>query len=717
MVILSSLVLQNLDNREFHRETEASLDGLSIKYLKGGVRVAPGLAQRAVSAGCQRSGGIFLILGWLALGFGASQTPSSSQPNESSLKKLSLEQLSQIEITSVSKEANRGFKTPAAISVLTSEDIRRSGATNIPDLLRLIPGIDVAQIDGDKWAIGIRGFQGKLSKSVLVLIDGRSVYTPLFAGVYWEMQDTLIEDIERIEVIRGPGGTIWGSNAVNGVINIITKSAMDTHGALVAAGGGNVEQGFLHARYGGGDDRLSYRVYGKGFTRAPGFHSDGRNFDDWRSGRGGFRMDAAIGQRDSFTLQGDAYATIAGQELAISNYSPPALPIVRVNGNFYGENIMGQWRRTFNSGADIQVRAYYDRTDRQDINYREIRHTVDVDFIHHIPLERHDIVWGLGARVSPSRFFQTAPGVDFLPHEQTYSLYSGFVQDEISLVPDRLYLTLGTKLEHNTFSGFEVQPSARLAWTPTEQSTFWGAVTRAVRTPSRIEDGFRFTFLQIANIPQFLRLVGDGQFSSEQLIGYEAGYRNYIRRNGFVSLAAFYNRYDDLLSVELGASFAETLPSPTHVILPLYFRNGVRAETAGMEVSTLFDLTDWWRLRDSYSFLALNAADKPASIDASTVRQLQGDSPQHKIVVQSSFSLPRNVDVDLTYRFVSSVPDQNVPAYSTGDARIGWRFARQFDLSLAGRNLLQPSHVEYGGDPGLLVGVRRSFYVTLQWNR
>ncbi len=644
------------------------------------------------------------------------ETPSGPS-NPAALKKLTLEELSRIDVTSVSKEANRGFKTPAAIYVLTSDDIRRSGATNIPDLLRLVPGVDVAQIDSDKWAIGIRGFQGRLSKSVLVLIDGRSVYTPLFAGVYWEVQDTLIEDIDRIEVIRGPGGTIWGSNAVNGVINIITKSAKDTHGTLVSAGGGNVEQGFLRTRYGGGNDRFSYRVYGKGFTRAPQFHSDSRNFDDWRMGQGGFRIDATNRGGDTFTVQGDAYATTAGQQLGISAYSPPAMPIVDRNGDFFGQNVMGAWRRTFDSGSDLQVRTYYDRTDRQDLNFREIRNTFDIDFIHHIGLQRHDIIWGGGARVSPDDFTQTVPTVDFLPHKQTYSLYSGFVQDEIALVPDRLSVTLGTKLEHNSFSGFHAQPSGRISWMPNDQNTIWAAVTRAVRTPSRLEDGFQFTALAVPSLPLYLRLIGDGQFSPEQLVGYEAGYRNYFRGSGFISLAAFYDRYDDLLSVENRPPALETSPSPPHLVLPLFLRNGVNAETSGVELATLFDPAGWWRIRSSYSFLALNARRKPASNDASTVRQLEGDSPQHKIVIQSAFSLPKNVDVDLTYRFVSSVPDQHVPAYSTGDARIGWRFLNQFELSVVGQSLFQPWHVEYGGDPGPLVGIRRSVYVTLQWNR
>jgi iron complex outermembrane receptor protein len=636
-----------------------------------------------------------------------------------SLKALSLEELSKIEVTTVSKEAASAFTTPAAITVLTQSDIRRSGATNIPDILRLVPGVEVAQIDSGKWAIGIRGFQGRLSKSVLVLIDGRSVYTPLFAGVYWEMQDTLIEDIDRIEVIRGPGGTIWGANAVNGVINIITKHSRETRGLLVSAGGGNVEQGFLNARYGAGDEMLSYRVFSSGFTRGPQYHQDGRNFDDWRRGQAGFRLDWNPNGRDTLTLLGNAYESEVGGKLGISTYSPPVLINREANGYFSGRNLLAGWRRTLKPGSDIQVRVYYDRTNRQDLNYREVRNTLDADFVHHVALNRHNIIWGAGIRVSPSRFTQTVPTVDFLPHNETYSIYSAFAQDSIALIPNRLTFTLGTKFEHNSYSGFELQPSGRFAWTLTEQQTIWGAVTRAVRTPSRIEQGFRYSALAAPALPLYLRLIGDGDFHAEQLVGYELGYRAYVSGAGFVSFASFYNRYDDLLSVENRPIEPEATPEPPHLVLPLYFRNGIAADTKGVEISSLWDVRSWWRVRGSYSFMHLDARRYPTSNDASTVAQLEGDSPRHKVVTQSFFELPKGFDLGLTYRYVSSVPgpDQRVPAYSTGDVRFAKRLTRELELSVVGRNLFQPSHPEYAGDPGGLVGIRRSAFIKLTWMR
>ena len=325
-------------------------------------------------------------------GLAAGQTgPSASDPN--SLKQLSLEQLSQLEVTSVGKEAAPAFKTPAALSVLTSEQIHRSGARTLPDLLRLIPGVEVAQIDASQWAIGIRGFQGKLSRSVLVLIDGRSVYTPLFAGVYWDMQDAMLEDIDRIEVIRGPAGTIWGSNAVNGVINIITKSARDTRGTLAAAYGGS-QGGEVDWRYGAGGDRLSYRIYGKGFTRGPEEHADRANFDDWRRGQFGFRIDYQPDTHDELTVKGDIYDGEAGQRLQLSSFSPPAIVTAEGDRSFNGQNVLAVWRHILTSGADIRVQTYFDRTDRKELNYHEVRDTFDADFIYHATMKRHEITVG-----------------------------------------------------------------------------------------------------------------------------------------------------------------------------------------------------------------------------------------------------------------------------------------------------------------------------------
>src|SRR6195256_1740895 len=366
--------------------------------------------------------------------------PGSDPETSGQLKKLSLAQLGDLEVTSVSKEPVTVARTPAAIYVLTQEDIRLSGATSIPEVLRLVPGVEVARIDSDKWSIGVRGFGSRLSRSVLVLLDGRTVYTPLFAGVYWEVQDTLLSDIDRIEVIRGPGGTIWGANAVNAVINIITKSAKDTHGTLVSTGGGNLDQGFAHFRYGAGNDKsFNYRIYGKAFVRGPEFHPDGHSFDDWRMGQTGFRTDWDLHQRDTLTLQGDLYNGDAGQSQGVSSYSPPFVTNVQQYVELGGGNLLGRWKRVLAAGSDIEVQTYYDRTNRKQANFAESRDTFDVDFIHHLVLPwRQDFLWGLGARLSSGNATNVDPTVVFTPGHFMDKLYSSFVQDEIAVVRNKL---------------------------------------------------------------------------------------------------------------------------------------------------------------------------------------------------------------------------------------------------------------------------------------
>jgi iron complex outermembrane receptor protein len=636
------------------------------------------------------------------------------------LKDLSLEELSQIEVTTPSKEPVKAFQTPAAIYVITGEDIRRSGATTIPDALRLAPGVEVARIDGNKWSVGIRGFGSRLTRSVLVLIDGRTVFTPLFDGTYWEVQDTLMEDVDRIEVIRGPGGTIWGPNAVNGVINIITKDTKDTHGSLVSAGGGNEEQGFLSFRYGGGNGRgFDYRVYAKSFTRSAEVHADGNNFDDWRAGQAGFRMDWRRNDRDVVTLQGDLYTEEAGERVEATSYTQPFSRILNDNADLSGGNIMGRWERTVRAGNDIQVQAYYDRTNRYEPNVGENRDTFDIDFLQHLHLPaRQQVSWGLGARIDPVTDIEVVSGLTFTPASRTDYLATAFVQDEIGLVEQRLSLTLGTKfLRTNFTSGVSLEPSARLLWTPSDKQTIWAAFTHALRTPSDAEANFNLSgYNAAAGI--FARFNANPDFAPEQLNGYELGYRRLLGKKIFIDVTGFYNHYHDLFSEDITGPIAvETNPAPTHLLLPAQFGNGLLGYTKGFEIAPEWRPWDFWRLRGSYSYLHMNVGKSPHSGDAGTAPSIVGSSPAHEVTAQSSFDLSKTLQLDLTYRYVSELPAQLVPAYSTGDARFGWRVNRQFEVSVAGRNLFQPSHPEYGGDPGPLVDIKRSVYVKLTWSR
>ncbi|HEV7512704.1 MAG TPA: TonB-dependent receptor [Candidatus Acidoferrum sp.] len=646
-----------------------------------------------------------------------SNSPQNDPEANAPLKQLSLAQLGSVEVTTTSKEPETVWRTPAAIYVITQEDIRRSGATSIPEVLRLVPGVEVARIDSNQWAVGIRGFGSSFSKSVLVLIDGRSVYTPLFAGVYWDVQNVLLEDVERIEVIRGPAGTVWGANAVNGVINIITKSSKDTHGGLAAVSGGNVEQGSGRFHYGGGyRTNVNYRVYGMAFGRAPGFHSDRDNFDDWQVGQGGFRIDWDNQKRDTLTLQGDLYKGSVGQIVNIGYYSPPASINVVGSQDVSGGNILGRWRRTVDAG-DIQVQAYYDRTYRLGPQLGETRNTFDVDFIHHLTfLPRQDFIWGVGARWSPSDLIQTVATVDFLPHHQSDNIYSAFLQDQIAIVRDKLQITIGSKFEHNIYTGWELQPSARLLWTPSVHQTIWGSISRAVSTPSRVDENLQLTGFTTIPVPIFFRIAGNPKFVSETLLGYEVGYRRLITPRLYLDVSLFHNNYNNLTSFGNFTLSVETNPSPAHLLLTVPWTNGILGNTNGGEISPDWKVSHWLELKASYSYVSLDLKNMPGNTDAGTLGLDQGSSPRHQVVVQSLFNLPKRFEFDPTYRYVSALPAQSVKSYSTMDLRFGWRFAGNVEASVVGQNLFQPNHMEFGFSPGPMVGVRRSVYGQITWH-
>lgn len=667
---------------------------------------------------------VFCILLILAAALATRADDTRSDPSgDTNLKQLSLEQLGNVEITSVSKDPQQVMKTPAAIFVITQADIRRSGATNIPEALRLAPGVEVARIDGDHWSVAIRGLAGQFSKDLLVLIDGRSVYTPLFAGVYWDVQNVMLEDVERIEVIRGPGGTIWGANAVNGVINIITSSAEHTHGALVTVGGGNVDQGSGSIRYGGtmGKD-FNYRVYGTGDIRAPEFHPDGNQYDHFRMGQAGFRTDWKAGEKDAFTVQGDVYSAGSGESSFLPSFSPAAETMQYAIASASGGNVLARWQHTSGEGSDIQIQAYFDRTNRIDIEGGESRDTFDVDYVQHARIHgNQNLTWGLGARVSPSKFIQSTPGISFMPATQTDSIYSGFLQYEIPIVRDKLTLTAGSKLEHNNFSGFEYEPSVRVLYTPSDRHTFWAAVTRAVRTPSRQDQDVAFAILAAAEPTPpsvYFEVVGNPNAKAEQLIGYEAGYRTQINNNLYIDVTGFYNNYSGLQGYGPPGISESADPPPVHLFFLLPYANIIDGDTVGGEIAPDWKINHWWQLRASYSYLNMALHDKAGFTDVGNLLSTyEGSSPRHVANVQSLFNLPKHFELDATYRYSSTLPEFGVAAYSTADVRLGWHVGEDIEFSVIGQNLLQPYHSEFGGNPGPLVGIKRSAFAKFTWRR
>jgi len=532
------------------------------------------------------------------------------------------QQLGEVEVTTAAKTPEQAWKTPAAIYVITQEDIERSGVTTIPGALRLAPGVEVAQISSDKWSIGIRGFGSRLARDVLVLIDGRTVYTTLLAGTYWEVQNVVLEDLERIEVIRGPGGTSWAPNAVNGVINIITKSSKDTRGVMVSVAAGNVNGGILNARYGGGGGAgaFNYRIYGMGFDRGPQFHPNEDNHDEWRAVQTGFRMDFARGDHDAFTVRGDIYDEGASESVTATTYTPPFCQVLNGTARLSGGNILARWQRTQGQGKGFQVQFYYDRTNRHEPNFTDLRDTYDVDFLDRFRLPaRQQISWGFGTRFSTGVNPTVVSGLFFLPQKRTDKLLTGFFEDDLELVRDRLTLSLGTKLLNTNYTGTQWQPSARLLWTRNSRQTFWASYTHAVRTPSAAERAFFLSgllALQPDGTPFFARFNANPHFGSEQLNGYEFGYRQLYNKTTFVDVAAFYNHYNSLFSQDIvGAPFVEDSPAPTHLLLLAEFGNGLHGTTKGVEITPEWRPESFLRLRASYAFLQMRIKKNPNSLD------------------------------------------------------------------------------------------------------
>ena len=649
----------------------------------------------------------------------ADQNQTATEP----LKNLSLEQLGKIRVTSVTKEPEEVWNTPAAIYVITQQAIKRSGATSIPEALRLAPGVEVARIDSNKWSIGIRGFGSRLSRDVLVMIDGRTVYSTLLAGTYWEVQDLPMEDVDRIEVIRGPGGALRGPNAVNGVINIITKSSKDTRGETVAMGGGNVDQGSFTAQFGAGNGRtFDYRVYGMGFDRGPEQHIDGDNYDSWRDIQGGFRTDFTRHNNDHFMVQGEMYKEGAGETVTAVTYAAPYSQVLRGTEHLSGGDIVASWHRTQGYGTDFQVEAYYDRTNRREPNFQDLRDTFDLDFLDRFRLPgRQQISWGLGVRASHGSNPTVVSGLYFVPESRTDRLYSGFVNDEIGIVEHRLSVAVGTKLLKTNYTGLEWEPSVRLLWTPGRTQSFWAAFTSALRTPSDAERAFYlsgFVGFSPTGTPIFARFNANPSFHSEQLDCYEPVYRQLFGRNLYVDIDGFYNRYHDLFSEDITApAYFETSPPPPHDLIPAEFGNGIEGTTSGVEVAPEWKPKPFWRLRASYSYLEMKLKRGPNSMDVGTSPIVTGSSPRNQLTAESGFNITRAWDLDLRYRFVSALPALGIKSYSTADARLGWYVRPDLELSIAGQNLLQPYHFEYPSDPGPMVGIKRSIFVEITWQR
>jgi iron complex outermembrane receptor protein len=682
-------------------------------------------AAGANPARCRRLTVPYLLLMFVG---GAVFTAEAADQPTGDLKQLSLEDLMNVEVTSVSKQPEKLLRAPSAIQVITSEDIRRSGATSIPEALRLADNLEVAQENSHDWAISARGFNANLANKLLVLVDGRAVYTPLYGGVLWNVQDYLLEDIDRIEVISGPGGTLWGANAVNGVINIITKSAQDTQGAYAQVAGGKELQELAGARYGTEIAPDAYlRVYGKYTGMGDEVTTTGASAQDsWHMARGGFRMDTDTTVQNRLTVQGDFYN---GTE----NYGATG------DGLESGGNILGRWTRAISSDSGLSLQAYFDHTYLSQpfaasppaqyysgfpaAALMDSLDTYDLDFQYHFGWgQREKLIWGLGYRAT-HEVDEDLSVVRFSPPDLDQSLYSGFLQDEILLLPG-VHLTVGSKLEHNDYTGFEVEPSARLQWSPTPQQMIWSAVSRAVRTPSRYDRDLEVpSGLIDAPAPyQFpsAYLKGNPDFVAETLIAYEVGYRAELGSRLSGSISTFYNQYNDLRS---------TTATPITALYvfpyPIYFQNNLEGDTYGLELSATYQLLDWWRLHAGYDFLQEHIRVKPGAVDATGATNETAD-PRGQASLRSAMDLPRKVHFDAALRWVDALHINNgptggpvvgiVPSYFELDSRIAWHATSRLELSLVGQNLLHDHHPEYGFPSPSREEIERVVFGKITWS-
>ena len=624
--------------------------------------------------------------------------PVAQARQQDSFGELDFSQLAKIKVTSVTRRPEELFHSPAAVAVVRGEEIRRLGATSIPEALRLVPGVQVTRIDSQNWAITARGLNRANANKLLVLIDGRTVYSPLFDGVLWDQQHVMMEDIDRIEVIRGPGGTQWGANAVNGVVNIVTRSAEGTQGTLLVAGVGVEERGFGSARHGWKlSDDASLRAYATGFNRDGTELSDGSDFgDDWAMGQAGFRLDWDRSANDKITFQGDAYATHEDQLATLALDMPPFFEMRHETLSTEGNNLLGRWTHRMPKGSELQVQLYFDRAQRvlEDQFGTLDLDTVDLDIVQRMPASKRTTwTFGLGHRQMWDNLDDRFT-VSWAWLRSAYRRESGFVQAEIELVPDKVTLTAGTKLEWHEYTDFEYQPTLRLGWAPDANQFVWGAVSRAVRTPSRSEVSVR-SFLLPAQFPVLRPVIGNAGLEAEDEIAWEAGYRFQKESRFMIDAAIFLNRYNDLVSVhdlppELGGPFP---------VFPFTFDNSLHGTSRGLEVSARWLPAARWRLDFAYTLLHvdLETEREPTGpfLSEESLEIEEGNSPQTEWAVRSSLDLPRRWELDGSLRYVSRLDSPEVPSYLTGDLRVGWHVSDLLEVSLTGRSI-GPAHPEFG---------------------
>ena len=613
------------------------------------------------------------------------------------LLNLSIDELMDIEVTSAAKKKQKLSDVAAAIDVITRDDILRSGMNSVPELLRMATGLNVARLSANSWAISARGFNNICANKLLVMIDGRSLYTSTFGGVFWDLQDLVLDDIDRIEVIRGPGGTLWGANAVNGVINIITRHSRDTQGAYVAAVAGDPLEGLGTFRYGGQlADEMWYRVYGKAF-RYDDFE-DGAGLparDAWDAIQGGFRLDWQPTSEDNFYLSASYYQSEADRWATDILTVAPFSSVMEGQQDSDAHHILGRWNRKLADNNEFQLRLYYDYVERcRGDNCRRYK-VYDLDFQHRYYLNSvHELTWGAGYRINQDDL-DSSFSVSFLPEKEELQVASVFLQDEIELNPG-LYLTLGAKVEDNDITGVEAQPSARLLWQPDADHSFWAAVSRAVRTPARFERNSVLHVTAFEGGPDttgVVRISGNPDIKAEELLAWELGYRGRLDDNLSFDVATFLNQYDCLRMLSSGTPFIEMMPDRLMVV-PSSYDNQASADAYGVEASIIWQALPNWQLKTSYTWVKFDL-DLSMMVPGASVSSINGDFPEHQFQLHSRYDLSDRWQFDSSLYHVARQANGSAPAYTRLDLRLGWQPSDSFEASLSLQNVLDDKHPEF----------------------
>jgi len=634
-------------------------------------------------------GAVFGVAFAVVCAFPASEATAA----DSDFTQLSLAELMSIEVVSASRRSEELSDIAAAVYVVTAEDIASSPATTLPELLATIPGFHVAQINASSWAVSARDFNGRFANKLLVMIDGRTIYTPLFSGVFWERDDLVLDDIERIEVIRGPGASVWGANAVNGIINIITKNAANTKGTYARAHVGTSER-IATLRQGGAlGENLNYRVYAKwrehdSFTAASGVNGN----DDWWSATGGFRVDSVETADDAIRVEGGITFAGYGDNFTVPIFTPPYMQTSQTRTDARGGFLAGSWTHGMSSPSAFEVRAYYRISDFDDERLSEQRQIIDIDAQHTLSVSpTNTFVWGGGIRHSWD-VLRSGSAISVTDLKETNSIYNAFAQLTSELLDYRLIVTAGTKLEHNDYTGFEFQPTFRALYRVTDQHKIWGAVSRATRTPSRAEEGI---LVNAAVLPESisppmplteLRVIGSHDLEPESLLALEGGYRGVLTDNVFFDIAVYHHSYDDLITIGSGAPFIDATPFP-HLVAPQPLGNFGTAKAWGIEAVVNWQPSPELRVEFTYGYVDADFR-YPVAPAAQT-------SPHHQASARMLYQLSDSIGLNLTGRYVGRTPSSDLGDYFELDASLRWRASENIEMSLIGRNLFAGERAEF----------------------